>query len=67
MISTNGRQGDGFLELANSGRVKGVEVSSAFNDTGVNSPTCTHIHANTHTTTHSCCLTHTCTLTSIVQ
>lgn len=44
MISTNGRQGDGVLELVNSGRVKGVEVSSAFNDTGVNSPTCTHKH-----------------------
>lgn len=49
MISTNGRQGDGVLELANSGRVKGVEVSSAFNDTGVNSPTCTHKHTYNHT------------------
>lgn len=63
MISTNGRQGDGVLELANSGRVKGVEVSSAFNDTGVNSPTCTQTHIQPHTRAVS----HTCTLTSIVQ
>lgn len=53
MISTNGRQGDGVLELANSGRVKGVEVSSAFNDTGVNSPTCTHKHTYTLVLSHT--------------
>lgn len=53
MISTNGRQGDGVLEFANSGRVKGVEVGSAYNDTGTNSYTHKHSHTYTRTQPHT--------------
>lgn len=59
MILTNGRQGDGVLQLANSGRlggVKGAGVGSAYIDTTHRHHLlCTHtlIHTRTHTHLHS--------------